>query len=77
VGERKAPALASSVGAVIVSDAETVEFLITKAVGRLWSRVLTSENVERDLVELRSHNPGSLVLVSANVFSLSSMGHTG
>src|SRR6185436_1828952 len=44
---------------VIVSDAETVEFLITKAVGRLWSRVLTSENVERDLVELRSHVPGS------------------
>jgi hypothetical protein len=44
---------------VIVSDAETVEFLITNAVGRLWSRVLRSENVERDLAELRSHNSGS------------------
>jgi hypothetical protein len=44
---------------VIVSDAETVEFLITNAVGRLWSRVLRSENVERDLSELRSHNSGS------------------
>ena len=44
---------------IIVSDAETVEFLITKAVGRLWSRVLRSENVENDLAELRSHNSGS------------------
>jgi hypothetical protein len=44
---------------VVVSDTETIEFLITKAVGRLWSRVLRSENFEQDLAELRSHNPGS------------------
>jgi hypothetical protein len=41
---------------VVMSDTETIEFLITKAVGRLWSRVLRSENLEKDLAELRSHN---------------------
>jgi superfamily II DNA or RNA helicase len=44
---------------VSISDTETIEFLITKAVGRLWSRVLRSENVEQDLADLHSHNPGS------------------
>jgi hypothetical protein len=44
---------------VVVSDTETIEFLITKAVGRLWSRVLRSEGLKQDLAELRSHNPGS------------------
>ena len=44
---------------VVLSDTETVEFLITKAVGRLWSRVLRSENFEQDLAELQSHNTGS------------------
>ena len=44
---------------VIISDTDTIEFLITNAVGRLWSRVLRSENFEQDLAELRSHNPGS------------------
>src|SRR5437763_15584135 len=34
-------------------------FLITKAVGRLWSRVLRSEDLERDLINLKSHNPAS------------------
>ena len=44
---------------VILSDTETIEFLITKAVGRLWSRLLRSENTEWDLAELQSHSPGS------------------
>ena len=44
---------------VVLSDTETIEFLITKAVGRLWSRVLRSENVEKDIAELNSHNPAS------------------
>ena len=44
---------------VVLSDTETIEFLITKAVGRLWSRVLRSEKFEKDLAELRSHNPAS------------------
>ena len=44
---------------VTLSDTETIEFLITKAVGRLWSRLLRSENSEQDLAELQSHNPGS------------------
>jgi superfamily II DNA or RNA helicase len=44
---------------VVLSDTETVEFLIAKAVGRLWSRVLRSEQVERDIAELRSQTPGS------------------
>ena len=29
---------------VVLSDTETIEFLINKAIGRLWSRVLRSEN---------------------------------
>jgi Helicase conserved C-terminal domain/Type III restriction enzyme, res subunit len=44
---------------VTLSDTETIEFLITKAVGRLWSRLLRSDNSEQDLAELQSHNPGS------------------
>ncbi len=44
---------------VVLSDTETIEFLITNAVGRLWSRILRSEDVEQDLAGLRSHNPGS------------------
>ena len=44
---------------VVVSDTETIEFLINKAVGRLWSRVLRSEKFEKDLAELRSYNPAS------------------
>jgi Type III restriction enzyme, res subunit len=44
---------------VTLSDTETIEFLITKAVGRLWSRLLRSENSEQDIAELESHKPGS------------------
>ncbi|MGI8851881.1 MAG: helicase-related protein [Methyloceanibacter sp.] len=44
---------------VVLSDAETIEFLITKAVGRLWARVLRAENVDQDLSDIRSHKPGS------------------
>ena len=44
---------------VVLSDTETIEFLINKAIGRLWSRVLRSENSDKDLAELRSHNPAS------------------
>jgi superfamily II DNA or RNA helicase len=44
---------------VTLSDTETIEFLITKAVGRLWSRLLRSENSEQDIAELKNHNPGS------------------
>jgi hypothetical protein len=44
---------------VVLSDTETIEFLITKAVGRLWSRVLRSEDLEKDLTNLKSHNPAS------------------
>ena len=44
---------------VTLSDTETIEFLITKAVGRLWSRLLRTENSEQDLAELQGHNPGT------------------
>jgi hypothetical protein len=44
---------------VVLSDTETIEFLINKAVGRVWSRVLRSESFEQDLADLRSHNPAS------------------
>ena len=44
---------------VVLSDAETIEFLITKAVGRIWSRVLKSTAIEDDIAGLRSHKPES------------------
>jgi superfamily II DNA or RNA helicase len=44
---------------VILSDTETIEFLIAKAVGRLWSRVLRTETFDQDLAELRCQNTGS------------------
>jgi superfamily II DNA or RNA helicase len=44
---------------VTLSDTDTIEFLITKAVGRLWSRLLRTENYAQDLAELQNHNPGS------------------
>ena len=44
---------------VVLSDAETVEFLITKAVGRIWSRVLRSETIEDDIAGIRFHSGGS------------------
>jgi len=44
---------------VVLSDTQTIEFLITKAVGRLWSRFLRSENLEQDLTDLQSHHPES------------------
>ncbi len=44
---------------VVLSDTETIEFLIAKALGRLWSRVLRYENFEQDLAVIRSHEPGS------------------
>lgn len=44
---------------VILSDTETIEFLITKASGRIWSRVLRSENFKQDLAELRAEKTGS------------------
>src|SRR5262249_3129536 len=44
---------------VVLSDTETIEFLITKAVGRLWARVLRSETVDQDLSDIQCHKPGS------------------
>ena len=44
---------------VVLSDSETIEFLITKAVGRLWARVLRSENVDQDLSDIQRHKQGS------------------
>jgi len=44
---------------VVLSDTETIEFLITNAVGRLWSGLLRAENFEQELAELRTHNPAS------------------
>src|SRR5262249_38885362 len=40
---------------VVLSDTETIEFLITNAVGRLWSGLLRAENFEQELAELRTH----------------------